>query len=651
MSSANDTTARSENLRRETISLLEIVSQKAAEFDLPEPPEALERFRQKLSDNIFKVLVVGEAKRGKSTFVNALIGRDILPTDVDVATSQVFHISPSERPAYRLRFEDDSTQEITLEELTRYGSQATVDKEGIQPLSKLLRWIEVEGPITFLPKGVRLLDTPGLGALYSAHAQITQRFVPHADAVIFVLDSGQPIVQEEINFIETILGATSSIFFIQTKIDQHGREHWQEIQRRNQEILKEHFKDRLTDTRVWPISSTNLRKAADPDNEDAETHLMVSRHKELASALRAFLFRAAGWSRAAEAVLVAGHFQTHSRQLLATRQAALVEETKQKRAELHERVTEQKQEFELEWGERGQKRQRLLGEIRNISGVAKKNFIQTLAPHGPIDFQQLELIEALTTLEAVQQRGQAISGEVIGAATEQWQRICREAQARCMERITPLLKEAAALTTIEDVSVANIAVRDRALLDFEGMLWKSAKGARTDAMVASGLVTAIGSGASYLFSIAFPPFLVVAAVAALWGAKVGWSESKQREVEMAKPKLRSHLMVVLQQVRQYFFDVDISTARLSRVDEYFDRMERNLFDQIQKLTEEKSKEAKLEARRLIELAELDGRQRTEQIETNRRQIAEWDKIGATIKGLMMQLRQLEHSHAATSSGE
>ena len=650
MSSANDPTTRNEHMRRETIALLQSISEKAAEFDLPQPPEAHVQYRQKLSDNIFNVLVVGEAKRGKSTFVNALIGRDILPTDVDIATNQVFHISPAEQPAYRLRFEDDSTQEITLEELTRYGSQATADKEGIQPLSKVIRWIEVEGPITFLPKGVRLLDTPGLGALYSAHAQLTQRFVPHADAVIFVLDSGKPIVQEEIHFIETILGATSNIFFIQTKIDQHGREHWQEIQRRNEEILNEHFKDRLLDTRVWPISSTNLRKAADPNNEDAEMHVMVSRHKELASALRAFLFRVAGWGRAAEAVVIAGHFHAHSRQMLATRQAALVKETNQKRIELHERVTDQKKEFEVDWGEKGQKRQRLLGEIRNISGIAKKNFMQTLTPHGLVDVHQQEQIEALTTLEDVQQRGQAISGEVISAATEQWQRICREAQARCMEIITPLLNEAEALTTIEEVSVSNIAVRDRALLDFEGMLWKSAKGARTDAMVASGLVTAIGSGASYLFSLAFPPFLVVAAVAALWGAKVGWSDSKQREVEMAKPKLRSHLILVLQQVRQYFFDVDISTARMSRVDEYFDRMERKLFDQIQKLIEEKSKEAQKEALRLIALAKLDGKQRTEQIEKSRQQIAEWDKIGATIKGLMMQLKQLERSHAATSSG-
>jgi septin family protein len=46
------------------------------EFELADPPPALEWYRGKLRENAYKVLVVGEAKRGKNTFVNALIGRD-----------------------------------------------------------------------------------------------------------------------------------------------------------------------------------------------------------------------------------------------------------------------------------------------------------------------------------------------------------------------------------------------------------------------------------------------------------------------------------------------------------------------------------------------------------------------------------------------
>ena len=104
MTYPGNVTEQIEGIRRQTVTILDDLIARADEFDLADPPPALERYRQKLRENAYKVLVVGEAKRGKSTFVNALIGRDILPTDVDVATSQVFNIRPSEREAYRVRY-------------------------------------------------------------------------------------------------------------------------------------------------------------------------------------------------------------------------------------------------------------------------------------------------------------------------------------------------------------------------------------------------------------------------------------------------------------------------------------------------------------------------------------------------------------------
>ena len=41
--------------------------------------QSLEEIRSKLKDNNFKVLVIGEFKRGKSTFINALLQEEILP--------------------------------------------------------------------------------------------------------------------------------------------------------------------------------------------------------------------------------------------------------------------------------------------------------------------------------------------------------------------------------------------------------------------------------------------------------------------------------------------------------------------------------------------------------------------------------------------
>src|SRR5437762_13795979 len=100
MSSSRDAASRIEELRQETVTLLADLLGKATAFELPKPPEALDAMRQKLEENTYKVLVVGEAKRGKSTFVNALIGRDLLPTDVDIATCQVFQIRSAESDSF-----------------------------------------------------------------------------------------------------------------------------------------------------------------------------------------------------------------------------------------------------------------------------------------------------------------------------------------------------------------------------------------------------------------------------------------------------------------------------------------------------------------------------------------------------------------------
>ncbi len=275
-----------DGLRQQSLTLLDQLTDRAATFELPAPPEALGQFRQKLQDNRYQVLVVGEAKRGKSSFINALLGRAILPTDVDIATSQVFLVNQAAQEAYRIRFEDGSTEAISAADLPRYGSQVLADIEGTPRLDQIIRWIEVDAPARFLPDGVSLLDTPGLGSLFAAHGQITQRFIPQADAVIYVLDSGQPIGQADLDSIAAILEVTGSLFFIQTRIDQFRKEQWQALQARNEQVLHERFAGQLADARVWPISSTNLMKAAETQDADYE---IVSRHREVAAALKTFL--------------------------------------------------------------------------------------------------------------------------------------------------------------------------------------------------------------------------------------------------------------------------------------------------------------------------------------------------------------------------
>ena len=337
-----------EAVHRRTIAVLDDLVQKAGELGLAEPPPVVERYRRKLREDTCKVLVAGGAKRGKSTFVNALLGRDVLPTGV--AAGQVFNIRPSREEAYRLRFEDGSEREVSPEDLPLYGSRTTRDP--------FIRWIEVDAPVRFLPHDLSLLDMPG-------SAPFMDRFVPEADAVIFVLESGRPVNDDNLKLIEEILDATPHIFFIQTKVDLYDEEDWRNVQRLNQEILEKRFEGRLAGARVWPISSTNLRKATTGDGEEAS--LIASYHRKLAVALRAFLDGVAGWNRVAEALLVATRYHAASREVFSGQLARFADESQQKRSEMQKATVEGKRRFEEDWGPRGHKGREL--KERLLAGV------------------------------------------------------------------------------------------------------------------------------------------------------------------------------------------------------------------------------------------------------------------------------------------
>jgi len=302
-------------VRGQTLEILDRLKASTAEFELPQPPDVLKMYRNKLQENRYLVLVAGEAKRGKSTFVNAVLGRNVLPTDVDIATCQVFCIRQAPKESYRVRFEDDSTQEITAADLPRFGSQALADSDNLPRLDR--SFIDRDGRSDAIPaQEIILLDNPRVGFSLRG-AWPDHRAIRSAGRCCHIRpELGWSHRPRGVQFLEKIVGVTRRIFFIQTMIDLYQREHWQAILTRNEQILAEKFGERLADNRIWPVSSTNLLKAAQTGDSDYE---MVSKYRPLASALRSFLFRAAGWNRTADALLLSNAFQQETAKILTTR--------------------------------------------------------------------------------------------------------------------------------------------------------------------------------------------------------------------------------------------------------------------------------------------------------------------------------------------
>ena len=142
------------------------------------------------------ILVCGEFKRGKSTFVNALIGRKVCPTDTDICTSTVTCIKYGEGvKATRLYgdFSNLKTQEIDFDDIERYtvGSAEEIDNTVC---------IELELPLPELQKGLTIIDTPGVGGLDPRHAALTNFFLPRADITLFMTDVSEPLTTTELNY-------------------------------------------------------------------------------------------------------------------------------------------------------------------------------------------------------------------------------------------------------------------------------------------------------------------------------------------------------------------------------------------------------------------------------------------------------------------
>lgn len=190
-------------------------------------PEDYAEFMQETASGRFSIVVMGEVKKGKSSFINALLGkRDLVPVASDIATSTVFRIHYGESVGYTVHFLEGSGKEtlpIDAENLAAFGTEI-----GNPGNAKQVDYIEVSCPSPILQAGVEVVDTPGLGGLYRGHKKITWQYAPQANAVFFTADSAEaPIGRVEIDNLREVLKITKEVYFIQTKtsvVDSEDRE-------------------------------------------------------------------------------------------------------------------------------------------------------------------------------------------------------------------------------------------------------------------------------------------------------------------------------------------------------------------------------------------------------------------------------------------
>ena len=169
---------------------------------------------QRTAEGRFYVACVGQFKRGKSTLLNALLGDRILPTGVLPLTTVPTVVRFGNSRRARVRFEAGTWTDIPPEDLARYVSEELNPENEKQVIG-----VEVFSPSRLLAQGMCLVDTPGLGSVFSGNTAATRAFIPHIDAGIVVVGADPPIAGDELALVEEIAKQVGELLVVINKAD------------------------------------------------------------------------------------------------------------------------------------------------------------------------------------------------------------------------------------------------------------------------------------------------------------------------------------------------------------------------------------------------------------------------------------------------
>jgi GTPase Era involved in 16S rRNA processing len=264
--------------------------------------EAIDDVLKRLSEDIFSVAIVGEFKRGKSTLINALLGKDVLPTDVLPCSATLNKISYSVTPFAKIDYRDGRSEEIEIDQLNNYVTKLTKESE---ERAKSIKEATVFYPVNYCKNGVTIIDTPGLND-DAAMTEVTMGVLPHIDAALMVIMAQSPFSESERDFLENkiLTSDLGRVLFVVTGVDLLDEEDAEKVLRNINERIQEHviakakntfgensdefesYKRKIGKVRVYGISAKKALKAKLKNDDEM---LKQSFFLEFENALECFL--------------------------------------------------------------------------------------------------------------------------------------------------------------------------------------------------------------------------------------------------------------------------------------------------------------------------------------------------------------------------
>lgn len=175
---------------------------------------ALESLVEASERGSFEIAVFGPVSSGKSSLLNHVLGRPVLPVGVTPVTALVTHITYGPEPKAVIQFAVARPSVVGLEVLPAFATE-----QGNPSNQKQVASIRIELPEDRLKGGVAFVDTPGLGSLARAGAAETRAYLPRADLGVFLADATVALTAEDLLTLDALHRAGIAAMVLLSKAD------------------------------------------------------------------------------------------------------------------------------------------------------------------------------------------------------------------------------------------------------------------------------------------------------------------------------------------------------------------------------------------------------------------------------------------------
>ncbi len=218
---------------------------------------------ERLKTNTFRLAVVGEFSSGKSTFLNSLIGKDILKHGAQETTATITEIQNLSKDEMQETFDvyyinNQVEKDIPIDKLIEYTS--TVSK--IHNVAQEIKKVVIKTKMFDQNADICLVDTPGLNGIADNHREQTIELIENSHACIYLMQV-RGLGASDVEFIKYISKYQHNIIFVQNFIDELRELEGETVEQKLKEqkkILEEVFLKNKCDVN-YSLVGMSARKA------------------------------------------------------------------------------------------------------------------------------------------------------------------------------------------------------------------------------------------------------------------------------------------------------------------------------------------------------------------------------------------------------